>query len=173
MTGRRDGIERLQTRVGRRRRRIKRIVLLAVVAVIAAGAVWGIAEVLRSCGSLDSGVDEVDGECIGVTDGSYVFHPELAGVQRMIAAENDRVRAAAPSSYVTVALLDPLTPIADDPLTPEVESSALPPAQVRHRLEGAYTALRRVNTTTVAVIPGHRSSWFSPMRAAPTTSENT
>ncbi|MCA1675734.1 MAG: hypothetical protein LC799_27330, partial [Actinobacteria bacterium] len=71
-------------------------------------------------------------------------------VQRRIAQENERVRAAAPSSYVTVALLDPLASITDDPSTPIVESPVLPPDAIRHRLEGAYTALRRVNTTNVA-----------------------
>ena len=143
------GIERPVTSARRRRRRRRWIGVLVVVVALAAGVVWLAAEVLRSCGSLGSGVDEIDGDCVGVTDGSFVFHPELANVQGRIETENARVRATAPSA-VTVALLDPLTPRADDPLTPMVESSALPPAQVRHRLEGAYTALRRVNTTTVA-----------------------
>ena len=149
MTDKKDGIEPPETRAGRRRRRIKQIVLLTAVAVLAGGAVWFTTEVLRSCGPLRSGVDEVDGDCVGVTDGSYKFDPGLADVQRRIAQENARVRAAAPSS-VTVALLDPLASIPDDPSTPLVESSALPPDAVRHRLEGAYTALRRVNSSDIA-----------------------
>jgi hypothetical protein len=123
-----------------RRRRNRWIGLSIVVMVLAASAVWFAIVAIRTCGSLGSGVYKVDGECVGVTDSSYIFHPELEGVQRRIADENARVRASA-SSYVTVALLDPLTP------TP---MSALPPAQVRNRLEGAYTALRRVNSTPVA-----------------------
>ncbi|MGH3816104.1 MAG: hypothetical protein ACRDUV_27260 [Pseudonocardiaceae bacterium] len=75
-----------------------------------------------------------------MTDGSYLFRPEFADIQQKISAENARVRAAS-SSYVTVALLDPLTPTRNE-LTPEA---------VRHRLEGAYTALRRVNDTSRVV----------------------
>ncbi len=122
----------------RNRRKLNRIGLLVGVGVLAAGVAWGITEVVRSCGSPWSGVDKVDGECVGVTDGSYVFRPELADVQRLIAAENARVRDEA-SSYVTVAVLDPLSP---------ASQHVLPAGAVRQRLEGAYTALRRVNGTT-------------------------
>ncbi len=127
-----------------RRRRLRRRVALVVVAVaLVAGGVWGAATVLRACGSLDSGVHEIDGVCVGVTDGSYVFHPELADIEHKIAKENARVRDD-PRGYVSVALLDPLTPTSE---------SALPPSAVRTRLEGAYTALRRVNTSRVAGDP--------------------
>lgn len=125
----------------RNRRKLKRIGLLTAAVALAAGVAWGITEVLRSCGSPWSGVDKVDGECVGVTDGSYVFRAELADVQRLIAEENDRVRAES-SSYVTVALLDPLSP---------ASQHVLPDGAVRHRLEGAYTALRRVNSTPVVL----------------------
>ncbi|MGH3905254.1 MAG: ABC transporter substrate-binding protein [Pseudonocardiaceae bacterium] len=90
------------------------------------------------CEGAEFGVYKVDDNCVGVTDGSYVFHRELADVQRLIAEENARVRKEDPS-YVTVALLDPFT-------SPVV----LPAGAIRHRLEGVYTALRRVNHTTVA-----------------------
>ncbi|MGH3624361.1 MAG: ABC transporter substrate-binding protein [Sciscionella sp.] len=133
-------IELPETPKRRRRRRRTRIALLIAALVVVAGAVWFATTVFGACGSLGSGVRKVDGECVGVTDGSYVFHPELVDVQRRIAEENARVRAGS-SSYATVALLDPLTPTAE---------SGLPAAQVRNRLEGAYTALHRVNTTPVA-----------------------
>ncbi|MGH3904396.1 MAG: hypothetical protein ACRDTE_09425 [Pseudonocardiaceae bacterium] len=103
--------------------------------VLAAGAVWLIDEVVHSCGPIRSGVDKVDGECVGVTDGSYVFHHELARVQRLIAEENADVRANS-SSYVTVAVLNLLTP---------TETSATSAEQVRGQLKGAYTAQRRLN----------------------------
>ncbi|HEX2299761.1 MAG TPA: hypothetical protein VHH34_14815, partial [Pseudonocardiaceae bacterium] len=67
------------------------------------------------------------------------FRPELADIQRKIAAENARVQATG-SPSVAVALLDPLTRATQD---------VLPGGAMRHRLEGAYTALRRVNSTTV------------------------
>lgn len=124
----------------RRRRRRRRMALVTVAAVLVAGGVWGAVTVRGICGSLDSGVRDIDGDCVGVTDGSYAFHPELEEIQRRIAAENARVREDE-RGYVSVALLDPLTP---------TEESALPPSAVRNRLEGAYTALRRVNSTRVA-----------------------
>lgn len=120
-----------------RRRWWRRIVALSVVAaVVIAGAVWALNKVLDTCGSLDSGVHEIDDDCVGVTNGSYEFHPELADIEGKIKKENERVRADK-RGYVSIALLDPLTP---------TDSSALPPDAIRNRLEGAYTALRRINT---------------------------
>ncbi|TLW93608.1 hypothetical protein FFT09_09550 [Saccharomonospora piscinae] len=128
------------TGTARKRRRRRRTALVAVVVLVLAGAVWGGTTIMRSCGTPWSGVSVVDDDCIGVTDGSYEFHPELAHVQEKIAAENARVREAT-SDYVTLVLVDPLTATA---------RGGLPAEQVRNRLEGAYTALRRVNTTAVA-----------------------
>ncbi|WP_020670353.1 hypothetical protein [Amycolatopsis nigrescens] len=141
MTDTMDGIIPPETGRVRKRRLRRRIALLAAVILLVAGGVWAAVTVAGACGSLGSGVSEVDGECVGVTDGSYVFDPALADVQRKIAEENARV---ASSAHVTVALLDPLVPAVD---------SALPTPQLRNRLEGAYTALRRVNTTSVAGDP--------------------
>jgi ABC-type branched-subunit amino acid transport system substrate-binding protein len=126
-----------------RRRWRRRIVVLVVVALVAAGAVWFGVRWTEKCGPLDSGVQEVDGDCVGVTDGSYVFHPELADIEGKIAAENARVRGDK-RGYVSIALVDPLTPN---------DHSALPADAVRNRLEGAYTALRRVNADRVAGDP--------------------
>lgn len=140
MTGNGDWIELPAAPAARRRRRRRWIGLGIVVIVLAASAVWFATVAIRTCGSLGSGVYEVDGECVGVTDGSYVFDTAFEEVQEKIARENARVRENS-SSYVTVALLDPLTP---------TQMSALPAEQVRNRLEGAYTALRRVNSTSVA-----------------------
>ena len=128
----------------RRKRRLRRrIAVAAVVVLVVAGGVWGATVVLDTCGSLDSGVHEIDGDCVGVNDGSYVFHPSLENIEAKIAAENARVRGDK-RGYVSIALLDPLTPN---------DRSALPPDQVRTRLEGAYTALRRINREGVAGDP--------------------
>jgi ABC-type branched-subunit amino acid transport system substrate-binding protein len=136
VTDRDIDFEPYETDIHRKRRRRRLVAIGAVVALVAAGAVWGVVTVLDTCGSLDSGVHEIDDDCVGITDGSYAFHPELADIESKIAAENARVRADE-RGYVSIALLDPLTP---------TDSSALPPDSVRNRLEGAYTALRRVNT---------------------------
>ncbi|SFB43475.1 ABC-type branched-chain amino acid transport system, substrate-binding protein [Amycolatopsis marina] len=143
MTDGMRGIVPPETWTVRRRRRRRRLVVLGAVLVLIGSGIWGGVTLLSVCGSFGSGVTELDGECVGVTDGSYVFHSDLADVQGKLEEENARVRREAPA-YVTVALLDPLTP-SDD--------SGLPIAQVRNRLEGAYTALRRVNTEPVSGDP--------------------
>ena len=139
-----------QTAWEHQRRRRRGLAVLAAVVVLAAAGAWWAGNAVpdvpagpRACGVLLSGVYDIDGECVGVTDGSFEFHPEFADIQHKIAVENARVRASG-SPSVTVALLDPLT---------RATTHVLPPGAVRHRLEGAYTALRRVNTTTVVGDP--------------------
>ncbi|MGH3566333.1 MAG: hypothetical protein ACRDRH_09925 [Pseudonocardia sp.] len=106
---------------------------MGLVLLIAAG--WGGRWLIHACGTPWSGVTEIDGECVGVTDGSYVFDPELAGVEAKIAEENARV-AASGQQAVTLALLNPMTA---DP------TSALSIDAARNALEGAYTAQYRAN----------------------------
>ncbi|MGH8918755.1 MAG: ABC transporter substrate-binding protein [Actinomycetes bacterium] len=134
-----ETIDLPETAAGRKRRRRRRIGLIIAVVVLVVGAGWAVNEVVRTCGSLGSQVYRIDGECVGVTDGSYVFDPAFEKVQQEIAQENTRVRedaAADGSSYVTVALLNLLTP---------TDNSATPAEQIRSQLEGAYTAQRRIN----------------------------
>jgi hypothetical protein len=76
----------------------------------------------------------MDGECIGVSDGNYVFNSAYADVEAKVAKENADI-ASKPA--VTVALLNPLTP--DD-------SSALTPDDIRDQLEGAFVAQHRANS---------------------------
>jgi hypothetical protein len=96
-----------ETRAGRRRRWRRRISVVTALAVLVAGAVWVVAEAIPACGRLWSGVYRVDGECIGVTDGSVLFDDEFTDVEKKIADENAWVQTQ--PSYVTVALLNPLT----------------------------------------------------------------
>lgn len=126
-----------ETRAGRIRRIRKRIGLGIAAVVLVAAAGWSADKVFHTCGWLGSGMYRVDWdkECVGVTDGSYLFNPEFKDVQEKIARENDRVGAES-SSYVTVALLNLLTPTA---------TSAISVEGVRNELEGAYTAQRRIN----------------------------
>lgn len=140
MTGTMDKTFELpETRAGRSRRRRRRISLVTVVGMLAAGAVWGIGEVSRTCGRLGSGVYEMDGECVGVTDGSFLFDDAFTDVEKKIADENTWVQTQ--PSYVTVALLSPLTATA---------TSALSRDEILGQLEGAYIAQHRINHTTAA-----------------------
>jgi ABC-type branched-subunit amino acid transport system substrate-binding protein len=117
------------TRLRRRRRTIA--VVLGLVAVLAAASVWVVIRQLRSCGD---GVTELDGECVGVTDGSYVFDPRLADLHRRIERANDEIDG---KPAVTVALVNSFTP--DD-------TSALGIEEVRHTLQGAVLAQRYANS---------------------------
>jgi ABC-type branched-subunit amino acid transport system substrate-binding protein len=85
------------------------------------------------CGSPPGGVIKLDGECIGVTDGTYVFRRELADEEDLIVRQNDAIGR---QRSVTVAVLDPLTP--DD-------TSALDIDEIQHQLHGAIVAQKWVN----------------------------
>lgn len=123
------------TRPGRCRRKRALIALATVIVIAAAGLVCFANKWFHTCGSFGSGIYRVDGECVGVTDGSYLFQPEFTDVENKIAVENSRVSAGS-SSYVTVALLDLLTPTV---------TSATSAAGIRNELEGAYTAQHQIN----------------------------
>lgn len=93
-----------------------------------------------TCGGPGSGVRKVDGECVGVTDGSFPFGPEFEDVQERIKAENDRVAGlgGGETPVVRVAFLGILT---------FGEVSPMDPERMLRSLEGAYTAVRRANDT--------------------------
>jgi len=121
---------------------------VAVIGLAAGVAGWQLWP--HECGEAQLN-DKADGECIGITDGAYVFNdPDKAktptdrkimeninDVQKLIKIENDAVTAGS-SRYVKVALLMPLT-----------VSQARPPAillrEILHSLEGSYVALHRAN----------------------------
>lgn len=102
---------------------------LAVVVLIA-GA-WLLYQQRQSCGA---GVTRVAGECVGVTDGGYVFDTRLADLQGRIKRANDDI---GDRPAVTVALVNSFTP--DD-------TSALGIAEVRHTLQGAVLAQAYANS---------------------------
>ncbi|MGH3758376.1 ABC transporter substrate-binding protein [Actinophytocola sp.] len=123
---------RLRVRLRRHRGKVALGVVVAVIATGVAVVLWPD----DSCGSDDSGVRRIDGQCVGVTDGSFVFHESFADIQAKIAEENRRVSGS--GQTVTVALADPLT---------VTDTSAVTVEQVRNELEGAYTAQYRINHT--------------------------
>ncbi|WP_280382996.1 ABC transporter substrate-binding protein [Nocardia wallacei] len=122
-------------RIRLRRNKIA-VALVAVVAIVVAGSVYWWLQPDDACGRSDSGVRNIGAECVGVTDGSYVFHESYADVQRKIAAENAAVGGS--GRTVTIALLDPLT---------VDKTSANTPEMIRNELEGAYAAQIRINKT--------------------------
>lgn len=143
-----DIFEPPETSAGRRRRWRNRIGLAVVVAFLGGFAVFVVNLLVHTCGELGSGVTKVGDECIGVTDGSFVFQEDYRDVERKIAAENNRVTDEVDKprgrSVVTVALFLPMTVKDDSPTSPE---------EIRNQMEGAYTAQYRLNRESVAGDP--------------------
>lgn len=139
---------------GARRARTRRRALLAAGAVVVLGAGGVVAwDQVTRCGE---GVYEHGGECVGVTDGSYVFDDRLRVVQEQILEENERI---ADQPHVTVAVLTPLRPA-------EVGGSVTW-ERIRAQLEGAHVAQLAANkdkrepkVRLVLAHPGsHQQEW--------------
>lgn len=126
--------------------------VLVLIGGLGAGG-WYLRGYLNSCGE---GVEQLNGECIGVTDGSFVFMPELADVSQRIKEENQKVSDADP--HATIALMIPMT--SDHPQVRR---------QILHEVQGAYLAQYRANhdenenppkIRLVLANPGrHRTEW--------------
>ncbi|MFJ4918626.1 branched-chain amino acid ABC transporter substrate-binding protein [Streptomyces sp. NPDC088725] len=127
---------------------VRRIVLGTLAAAVLAVGGWFLVSWLQEnaarCGDgvVKRGADH---ECVGVTDGSFVFAHHLAPVEKKIRDENARVeKNASKEPYVTVAYLTTFTLKPGDSNSPE---------SVRHELEGAYLAQYRHNQGDLAAAP--------------------
>ncbi|WP_042800448.1 branched-chain amino acid ABC transporter substrate-binding protein [Streptomyces sp. C] len=127
---------------------VRRVVLAAAAAVVLVAAFWlgagWLQERQARCGDgvVEQGPDD---ECVGVTDGSYVFAPHLDAVSKRIEEENSRVLANADKEpYVSVAYFTSFTTTAEDSNSAE---------GVRHELQGAYLAQYRHNQGDLAATP--------------------
>ncbi|HEV2373696.1 MAG TPA: hypothetical protein VGS19_16170 [Streptosporangiaceae bacterium] len=135
------------TSTGLRGRRRRRVLAVAAAVLVAAGAVTaGLLGILGGqagsaagpplCPGGASGQFRVfratDGECVGVTDGSFQFDPGvplIQDVEQRIRAENARVTSGGP--YVSVVLLMPLT---------TGQLTDVSPSRIADVLRGAYLA---------------------------------
>ncbi|MGW5052157.1 hypothetical protein [Actinokineospora sp. NPDC004072] len=72
---------------------------------------------------------------VHVTDGAHVFSPDLAPIQELILAENQRVENG-DQPWVSIVFADPMAPGPGDLITADA---------VRHDLQGAYLAQRAWN----------------------------
>ncbi|GAA2403691.1 hypothetical protein GCM10010420_33730 [Streptomyces glaucosporus] len=117
---------------------VKRLVTAVVaLAVLAGGTLlfldwWVERESRCAAGVVKKGPDE---ECVGVTDGSYVFAGHLAAVTERIREANEKVVKEG-GDYVSVAYMTSLTVGEDDSNSEE---------SVLHELQGAYLAQQRYN----------------------------
>lgn len=126
------------------RRVVIGVIVLAVLAVAVPLTVNWIEERRARCGD---GVVKMgaDHECVGVTDGSFIFAGHLKSVEDKIRAENDLVEKNADKEpYVSVAYMTSFTLTDDDSNSEE---------SVRHELEGAYLAQHRHNRGDLSSSP--------------------
>lgn len=79
-------------------------------------------------------------ECVGVTDGAYVFAPELAGIEGEIRAADQHVVHDHPHDYVSVVMLLPIS---------TASSSILTMTNAVEQLRGAYVAQSYANENSV------------------------
>ncbi|MBB6121619.1 ABC transporter substrate-binding protein [Nocardiopsis algeriensis] len=112
--------------------------LLTLGLVLVLGAATFLYGNVLTCGGPGSGVRSVGGQCVGVTDGSYVYHDDFHRIQELITKENDRVAGLTDRHVVRVALLSTFT---------FGDVSPMDPGRIRRALEGAYTAQMRANHT--------------------------
>ncbi|MFK0120448.1 ABC transporter substrate-binding protein [Streptomyces sp. NPDC090994] len=118
----------------------------AVCAVVAGGAVavvcWT-AALPDYCQSGNGRLVREDGQCVGISDGGYVFDDALAAVSARIEELNDRVEQG-DTPYATIALMIPMTP---------GEESAADRAQVLREVQGAYLAQYRADVVAPEDVP--------------------
>ncbi|MET9479318.1 branched-chain amino acid ABC transporter substrate-binding protein [Streptomyces sp. NPDC006638] len=125
---------------------VRRVVLAAVAAaVLAVGGWFAVSWLEDSRARCGDGVVKrgEDKECVGVTDGAYVFRGHLTQVEKAIEKENDRIENSG-EPYVSVAYMTSLTLDGTDSNSDE---------SVRHELQGAYLAQYRHNRGDLAASP--------------------
>ncbi|QES46967.1 branched-chain amino acid ABC transporter substrate-binding protein [Streptomyces venezuelae] len=127
---------------------VRRVALATALVVALGAALWvGVGWLEERRSRCADGVVELGpaDECVGVTDGSYVFAPHLDAVSGKIEEENRRVLANADKEpYVSVAYYTSFTTTAEDSNSAE---------GVRHELQGAYLAQYRHNRGDLAATP--------------------
>ncbi|BBA97194.1 hypothetical protein RVR_2824 [Actinacidiphila reveromycinica] len=115
-------------------RRWPRVAIAGAVALVVAAAVTVVVTVLHDDDCATRGT-EVGGECIGVSDGSYVFEKSLGPVMGRIRAANRQVEKSG-KPWVDVAYVEPIT---------EEQDQESVKYGIRKELEGAYLAQQQLN----------------------------
>ncbi|MFF3455031.1 hypothetical protein ACFYXH_11985 [Streptomyces sp. NPDC002730] len=131
----------------------KAAVLLAVLAMLG-GAAWTALAFLGPDPGCGKGVEkrgsEGTEECTGVTDGSYVFAPNLKEVSARIKAENDNIKG----DYVSIAVMLPMAP-----------AQGFEQDKTLHEVQGAYLAQYRANHESNSKKPAIRLLLANPGRS--------
>jgi hypothetical protein len=139
---------------------LRRLIASGVTVVLGAALVFGIYKWSNPSQQCAPGVEHRGpaGECVGVTDGSFVFASQLKLVESAISRENDNLGSG---PHATVALLVPFT--SPDPTTQ---------TEILHAVQGAYAAQYRANhddnnlappIRLILANPGLNSSQYLPV----------
>jgi ABC-type branched-subunit amino acid transport system substrate-binding protein len=114
--------------------------VLGAVVLVAGVLIWAPWRESLACAQ---GVQRVEGECVGMTDGAYAFEKNLGGVFEKIHEENKRVMDESGKkdgpSQVGIVYLMSMVPGEKDTNTRD---------SVRHEIEGAYAAQHEANHTS-------------------------
>jgi hypothetical protein len=114
--------------------------------VLVAGATAGAVVLVKQGNKCQAGFYRgATHECVGVSDGSYDFIPELHDVDQAILAQNQYAASTAAAQHgalATVALLLPLT-----------STSPVMQTEILHEVQGAYVAQYRGNNDANAAEP--------------------
>jgi len=118
---------------------LSRPVLIALALIVVGALTFVLITFVPSLLRCAEGVDDVDDQCVGVSNGAEppVFGNRFADVLTAIGVENQRI-AASGRAFVSVAYLLPVPAAGTDADFVEV---------LRHDLVGAYTAQRQANRT--------------------------
>lgn len=111
------------------------VTLLTSVAVLATAG-FVVSRMPESCGDA---LEIKDGECVGVSDGSDVFMPEVRGMKEVSARIAEQNRAVEGEKHATVALMIPME--SDNPAVQR---------QILSEIQGAFLAQAEVNQPTSA-----------------------
>lgn len=141
----------------------RRTIAIVAALVLAAAAGWGINQRFFSGDPCGAGYYRgVPRECIGVSDGSYDFLPELHDVDQAILKENRSALSQATSDHsqvATVALLVPLTgPSLRADILHEVQGAYIAQYYDNHHANGQQPPIRLVLAN-----PGANSAHYLPV----------
>ncbi|GAB3438904.1 hypothetical protein [Actinophytocola sediminis] len=118
------------------RRQVLRVGAAALPVVLAAAVLLPSAFAQETCAA---GIESRDGECVGITDGGFEFHPRLAPVLKRIHERN--VEVGTGDGVVTVVAAVPV---------PHEGAGLLSIDAVAHTLQGAYVAQYQANVRSSA-----------------------
>ncbi|MGW2341256.1 ABC transporter substrate-binding protein [Streptomyces sp. NPDC001661] len=108
-------------------------VAVLIVLALVAGGIYGGSKLLRTC---DNGLEDIGGECIGVTARSFEADDDIGSLLDAIADENDQVASEGGTPYVRVALMMAFT---------SGDKSAMTGDMIRRALAGSLAALKEAN----------------------------